>query len=50
MQLFDTNALIECIREAVRIEIRNQVQNILQPVKEDKILTKKIWLRNSIFP
>lgn len=45
MQLFDTNALIDCIREAVRIEIneliRNQEQNIPQPVKEDKLLTKK---------
>lgn len=45
MQLFDSTALIECIREAVRSELKTliKVQKNMgeEAQKEDKLLTKK---------
>lgn len=45
MQLFDSNALLECIREAVRKELKMVLldKNMMSPTtqKEEKLLTKK---------
>ncbi|MET3112682.1 hypothetical protein AAKU52_000400 [Pedobacter sp. CG_S7] len=46
MQLFDSNALIECIRDAVREEMKFQILNLnddslIKQQKEEKLSTKK---------
>ncbi|MEX2564870.1 MAG: helix-turn-helix domain-containing protein [Cyclobacteriaceae bacterium] len=45
MQIFDSNALIQCIQDAVREEIKSALKEVktsdMRPSEKEKLLTKK---------